>query len=209
MLTPLKKNLLVVIILAFASTISVAEDIDLFAGVAPPSSTDIPNILIVLDNTANWNTAFINEINALSTVLSGLTVNKFRVGLMMFSETGSGNSNPDGGYVRAAIRLIDATNKPIYTNLVNSLDKLGDKSNGGKLGITMAEAYYYFSGASAYAGHNKKKRDYTDNTSGALASNAVYAQSGNALTSPSDTSYESPVSSGCQKNFIIYISYIT
>jgi len=206
MLTPLKKNLLVVIILAFASTISVAEDIDLFAGVAPPSSTDIPNILIVLDNTANWNTAFINEINALSTVLSGLTVNKFRVGLMMFSETGSGNSNPDGGYVRAAIRLIDATNKPIYTNLVNSLDKLGDKSNGGKLGITMAEAYYYFSGASAYAGHNKKKRDYTDNTSGALASNAVYAQSGNALTSPSDTSYESPVSSGCQKNFIIYIS---
>ncbi|MBA3755504.1 MAG: pilus assembly protein PilY, partial [Nitrosomonas sp.] len=156
----LKKYLLNVVILAIFSTVSMAEDIDLFTGVTPPNSTDISNILIVLDNTANWNTAFVNEINALATVLTGLKVDKFRVGLIMFTETGSGNSNPDGGYVRAAIRLMDSTNKSLYQNLVNSLDKVGDKSNGGKLGLTMAEAYYYFYGASAYAGHNKAKRDY-------------------------------------------------
>lgn len=206
MLTSFKKYLLSAVILAIVSTVSVAEDIDLFTGVTPPNSTDIPNILIVLDNTANWNAAFANEVNALATVLSGLKVDKFRVGLMMFTETGSGNSNPDGGYVRAAIRLMDSTNKSLYQSLVNSLDKVGDKSNGGKLGVTMAEAYYYFSGASAYAGHNKAKRDYTGNTTGTSASKAVYALSGNALSSASDSGYENPVSSGCQKNFIIYIS---
>lgn len=206
MLTILRRNLLVVAFLTIISTVSIAEDIDLFTGVTPSGSADIPNVLIVLDNTANWNTAFTNEIHALSTVLSGLAVNKFRVGLMMFSETGSGNSNPDGGYLRAAVRLMNSTNKPIYQSLVNSLHILNDKSNNGKLGLTLAEAYYYFAGANAYAGHNKAKRDYTGNVSGTLASNAIYALSGNALSSSSDTGYESPVSSGCQKNFIIYIS---
>ena len=206
MLISLRKHLLAAIILAAMSTTSTAEDIDLFTGATPPDSTDVPNVLIILDNTANWNNAFVNEIAALSSVINSLTVNKFRVGLMMFSETGSGNGNPDGGYVRAALRLMDATSKPAYQNLVNSLNVLGDKSNNGKLGLTMAEAYYYFAGQSAYAGHNKAERDYAGNTSGTSASNAVYALSGNALSSASDTAYESPVNSGCQKNFIIYIS---
>ncbi|MDE2388957.1 MAG: pilus assembly protein PilY, partial [Betaproteobacteria bacterium] len=206
MLAVFRRNLIVVTFLSIISAASIAEDIDLFTGVAPSSSSDVPNVLIILDNTANWNTAFTNEIHALSTVLSGLAVNKFRVGLMMFSETGSDNKNPDGAYVRAAIRLMNSTNKPIYQNLVNSLHVLNDKSNGGKLGLTMAEAYYYFSGMNAYAGYNKAKRDFAGNTSGTIASNAIYALSGNALSSSSDTVYESPVSSGCQKNFIIYIS---
>jgi len=206
MLAIFRRNLIIVMFLSIISATSIAEDIDLFTGVTPSGSTDVPNVLIILDNTANWNTAFTNEINALSTVLGGLAVNKFRVGLMMFSETGSGNGNPDGGYVRAAIRLMDSSNKPKYQTLVNSLHVLNDKSNNGKLGLTLAEAYYYFSGVNAYAGYNKAKRDYTGNTSGTTASTAVYALSGNALSSSNDTSYESPVSSGCQKNFIIYIS---
>ena len=41
-----------------------AEDIDLFT--QPPSATSgTPNVLILLDNTANWSTAFTNEISAL------------------------------------------------------------------------------------------------------------------------------------------------
>lgn len=206
MRSSLKSCLLVAVVLMVFSRTSAADDIDLFTGVAPVSAADIPNVLIVLDNTANWNNAFVNEIAALSSVLNGLDVGKFRVGLMMFSETGSGNGNPDGGYVRAAVRLMDAGTKPLYQNLVNSLNVLGDKSNNGKLGLTMAEAYYYFAGQNAYAGHNKNKRDFTGNTYGTSASKAVYAHSGNAFTSASDTGYESPVTSGCQKNFIIYIS---
>lgn len=205
MLAPWKKMLLAVIF-AGISAVSIAEDIDLFTGVAPPVAGDIPNVLIVLDNTANWNSAFVNEVAALAAVLNELTVDKFNVGLMMFTETGAGNSNPDGAYVRAALRKMTSANKLKYQSLVNSLSVTGDKSNNGKLGLTMAEAYYYFSGANAYAGHNKLKRDHAGNLSGTAASNAVYALSGNAFDSSSTNQYENPVYSGCQKNFIIYIS---
>ncbi len=201
-----KKNFLAVI-LTVISTAALAEDIDLFVGATPTLAEDAPNVLIIMDNTANWNTAFTNEQLALASVLSGLAQDKFKVGLMMFSETGSGNSNPDGGYVRAALRLMNATNKPLYQSLVGSLHVINDKSNSGKLGLTMAEAYYYFSGASAYAGHNKAKRDYAGNSVGGYpSSNAVYALTGNAFASSSSTIYQNPVNSGCQKNFIIYIS---
>ncbi|MEK6708672.1 MAG: pilus assembly protein PilY [Pseudomonadota bacterium] len=201
-----KKNLLAAILIGI-STAVLAEDIDLFVGAAPPTAADAPNVLVIIDNTANWNTAFTNERAALASVLSGLAQNRFKVGLMMFSETGAGNSNPDGAYVRAALRLMNATNKPLYQNLINSLHVNNDKSNGGKLGLTMAEAYYYFSGANAYAGHNKAKRDYAGNSvAGYLPSNAVYALTGNAFTSSASATYQNPVDSGCQKNFIIYIS---
>ena len=70
---------------------------------SPPfGDTDVPNVLIILDNTANWNSAFTNEMAALSSVVSGLPADKFRVGLMAFTETGSSNSGNDGAYVRAA-----------------------------------------------------------------------------------------------------------
>lgn len=205
MFKPWNKQLLIVILFSW-NTISMAEDIDLFTGVAPIAAGDEPNVLIVLDNTANWNLAFVNEVSALVSVLNGLEDSKFRVGLMMFSETGGGNGNPAGGYVRSAIRLMDASNKATYQNLFSGLDKNGDKSNGGKLGVTMAEAYYYFADEDAFAGHNKEKRDYDGNTSGNAASNAVYALDHNAFDSSSEDEYESPVNSGCQRNFIIYIS---
>jgi len=204
------KYLLITIILAIVSTVAIAEDIDLFAEAPPSDPKDAPNVLIILDNTANWEHAFSNEIKALSTVLGNLKTENgsppVRVGLMMFSETGSGNGNPAGGYVRAAIRSMNETNKPIYQNLINSLHILNDKSNGGKLGMSMAEAYYYFAGMDAYSGHNKLERDYAGNTAGTAASNAIYALNDNAFSSSSDTSYQNPVNSGCQKNFIIYIS---
>lgn len=116
-----------------------AEDIDLFVGV-PSSSTGAPNVLIVLDNTANWNNAFSNEMAALRSVISALPEDKFRVGIMMFTETGGSNSGADGAYVRAALRPMDAANKIAMANLVTSFDKLGDKSNGGKVSLAMQEA---------------------------------------------------------------------
>jgi type IV pilus assembly protein PilY1 len=182
-----------------------AEDIDLFVSTTP-TANDVPNVLIVLDNTANWNTAFANEMTALSTVLSGLDPDKFRVGLMMFTETGGGNSNTDGAYVRAAIRLMDSTNKTKYQQLIQSLHITDDKSNGGKAGLAMWEAYQYFSAGAPHAGNGKNKSDYTGNNSGTTASNAIYSISGNALSAKNATVYNTPIASGCAKNFIIYIS---
>jgi type IV pilus assembly protein PilY1 len=156
-----------------------AEDIDLF--VQPASEVEgLPNVLILLDNTANWNTPFTNEKAALAATVNGLGFNtdgspKFRLGLMLFTETGSGDSNVDGGYIRAAIRDLTSANKTKFVNLVNSLDVLADKSNGGKAGKTMAEAYVYFSGLAPYTGNNKNKTDYTNSVYGTAASKAIYA----------------------------------
>lgn len=182
-----------------------AEDIDLFTGV-DTASADLPNVLIVIDNTANWSTAFTAEMAALASTVSGLENDKFRLGFMMYTETGGGNGNPDGAYVRAAVRTMSATNKGLYENLVLSFDVNDDKSNNGKLGLTMSEVDRYFAGSTAYAGANKVKRDYTGNASGTATDNAVYALSGNALASSAATTYQAPTSSACKKNFVIFLS---
>ncbi|HYG54824.1 MAG TPA: hypothetical protein VD965_05960, partial [Burkholderiales bacterium] len=93
-----------------------AEDIDLF--VSATGSGVNPNILIVIDNSANWASASQHwagglkqgesELRALKTVLnevrdsSSATASKFNLGLMLFTE-GSG-SDIDGAYLRYAIR---------------------------------------------------------------------------------------------------------
>lgn len=180
------------------------SDIDIYSG---SSTTDPPNVLILVDNTANWNTAFTNEIAALVSTINGLPANQFRVGLMMFTETGNPNNNIDGAYVRAAIRNMDTDYKVKFMALLNSLHKLNDKSNGGKAGLTMAEAYYYFTGAAPYSGNQKVKTDYLGNNSGPTpASNLIYQQPNNALQSFAGTAYNSPVVNGCARNYIIYLS---
>jgi type IV pilus assembly protein PilY1 len=183
-----------------------AEDVDLFVGI-PPSTTDVPNVLIIMDNTGNWTSPFAVEKTALVSVLNSLTENKFRVGLMLFTETGGSDSGNDGSYLRAAVRLMDAGTKAKYSALVNSLDVVADKSNSGKIGKALEEAYLYYKGQAPYAGNNKAKTDYIGNTAGTAASTAVYALAGNAMTSKAATVYNSPVLTGsCSRNYIIYIS---
>lgn len=190
-------------LLAF-SLVAAAEDIDLFMN-PTPDSVDKPNVLFIVDNTANWNTAFANEMQALADTFTSLPDGAFRIGIMFAAETGKVDNNVAGGYVRAAIRLMDSGNKTKYAELIKSFDKLDDKGNGGQSSLVMAEAYRYLSGGVPYAGNNKGKTDYTGNTYGTAASKAVYALEGNALASKSATQYNNP-NSGCQKNFIIYIS---
>ena len=181
-----------------------ATDIDIYAGVAAANAA--PNVLIIVDNTANWNTAFSNEMAALIASMNNLPVDRIRVGLMMFTETGGGNSGSDGGYVRSAIRLVNADYKTKFNSLMTSLHVLNDKSNGGKAGLTMAEAWYYFSGLAPNSGNNKVKTDYNGNNTGSAASQAIYALPGNALSSKTASPYASPLLDPCQRNYIIYIS---
>src|SRR5262245_52930550 len=79
-----------------------AEDIDLFVQPAG-AATGIPNVLIILDNTANWSrnvdgqAIVINELDALTTTLAAIPVNDdgtpvMRIGLMLYTETGGGNN---------------------------------------------------------------------------------------------------------------------
>lgn len=200
----LMRRACLLLLLAFATCVR-AEDIDLFVG---RSSTvqAAPNVLIILDNTANWSTPFASEIGALSSVVGALQADQVRLGLMLFTESGGGNSGSDGAYVRAAIRGLSADHKVRFQALVNSLERNADKSNGGKASKAMWEAYQYFSGGTPHAGNNKEKTDYTGNTGGTAASNAIYAQAGNALSAKAATRYVTPVVEGCAKNYIIYIS---
>jgi len=104
-----------------------AADIDIYA--RPPSTTSDPslnpNVLIVVDNSANWAAANQQwpggikqgqaELDAIRNVIGQLGAN-VNVGLMMFT-AGSG-SNHDGSYVRFAIRPMNATNKSALSELI-------------------------------------------------------------------------------------------
>ncbi len=178
------RSLMILSLWLLGLSITRAEDIDIF--LTPPSTAVRPNVLIIIDNTANWNTSFSSEMQALASVVSGLT-DKVNVGVMMFTETGAGNGSPDGGYVRSAVRQMTAANKGNLVTLVNGLNKLNDKSNGSKFSLAMLEAFQYFKGLPAYAGYNKAKKD------------------GAAFVGATST-YASPLNDACQKNFIIVLS---
>ncbi|MDH4378042.1 MAG: PilC/PilY family type IV pilus protein [Ramlibacter sp.] len=180
------------------------SDIDLYAG--QTTSAGAANVLIIMDNTANWSSMFAREMTAVGDTIAALPSNQFNVGLMMFTETGSGNTGADGGYVRAAIRPLDDTYKQRLRSLVTSLSASGDRSNNGKAALSMAEAWYYFASRNAVSGRTKTKTDYRGNTSGSSQSNAIYAMTGNALDAVNATRYNGPTVTNCGRNYIIYVS---
>ena len=205
------KGILSVLVLVFHLPIY-AEDIDLFTGYIP-SENAVPNVLIIIDNTANWNQQMELEFQALASTVENLPDNRFRVGFMTSAETGNPNNNITGGYVRAAVRLMTPANKALYANLARSFDG-DDKGNGGEASLAMAEAYHYFDGGTPYSGNYKVYADFESNIlsldkksrNSTEASKAIYALGDNALESFDGTKYNSPVEEECQRNFIIYLS---
>ena len=102
-----------------------AEDIDIYAKPETTTGSGNPNILIIIDNSANWAAANQgwpdglkqgqSELRAVRTVAAELN-DKVNVGLMMFTN-GTG-SNKTGGYVRFKIRPMTQTNKSAFAELV-------------------------------------------------------------------------------------------
>lgn len=194
-----------------------AEDIDVFSGAA---GGGLPNVLFIIDNTANWNQAFSNEMAALYNTLNNpKMVNsdgsaKFNVGFMLATESGNPNNNVAGGYVRAAIRPLTSATAALYSAMVVNFDKLKDKGNAGYSALEMAEAYYYFTGTAPYAGNSKVKTDFYGNycvgcnlsAAQQAVDNSVYALAGNALSSEYATKYNAPAAGNCGHYYIIYIS---
>ena len=204
----LKKLLLAFGLMAFCATPfavfdPVNDDTDLFRN-NPNIPSERPNVLIILDNTANWNTAFTNEKSALVSVVNSLD-SAFNVGLMLFPETGGGNDSIDGGYVKFAMRQMISANKTALASIVGALDINADKGNNSTIGLAMHEAYLYFGGRTNRASFGKVKTDFTGNT----ANNPLAAALGNSAlpASPGASSlYSSAMSDACQKNYIIFIS---
>jgi type IV pilus assembly protein PilY1 len=102
-----------------------AEDVDLFMGAASPTTGTRPNVLIVIDNSANWSAASQHwaggvkqgqsELRALKT-LAGELSDTVNLGLMLFTP-GSGSNN-DGAYVRYHVRQMTAGNKASLQELI-------------------------------------------------------------------------------------------
>ena len=197
----------------------VNDDTDIF--LANPSFTaSRPNVLIFVDNTANWSasTGAAAPLDskygavkvALQAVLNGVVNDAFNVGLSLFVETGSPNNNTDGAYIRYGVRQMTTANKAQLVTMINGLDNNGDKSNGAVYSLAMAEMFNYYAGLSSRSSHGKDKTDAGGTiyfstgrvalAGSPLASGALPANGGTAQT------FVSPIVDACQKNFIIFIS---
>jgi type IV pilus assembly protein PilY1 len=166
-----------------------AEDTDLFMN-PQFEKTSLPNVLFIVDNSANWTREDDNVKNfdfvqqALSSVFSNLDTSKYNVGFMIAAETGE--SLPKGGYVRFAISEMDEANKNKLNQEILNLDIQKDNSSQSMFAPMLHEAYLYFEGKEAYAGYNKTNRDE------------------NAFETA--TKYKTPKTDPCAKNFIIFLS---
>jgi type IV pilus assembly protein PilY1 len=206
--------------LAVASAAAVrADDTDIFLTPPGAGGSTAPNVLIVLDNSANWSanfdagTKFTAEIGTLAAVVGALS-DKLNVGLMLMDETGAGTSAPtSGSYVRYAVRNMSLANRLALRNLFTNLGQNADKTNNASWGFAMFEAFKYFGGGTgapqntthfgrdAYSGFGQPKRDYPGNP----LANTAGGLPANAFASAMSRTYLSPITDSCQKNYVIFI----
>ncbi len=183
------------------------QDIDIFM-TNPSITAERPNVVIVLDTSANWQSYFASEKSALISVINGLT-DGYNVGLML--NTGG---SIEGSYVRYAVRQMTSTNKSAFSSLINDLTNApatnfaGDKTNNPVPGQSMVEAYRYFKGLASYSAGTHSEHDPRTDYNGNINNSWITSLPGNAFPAAPAVAdnYSSPVSDGCQKNFIIYIS---
>ena len=215
-----------------------AEDIDLFTNPSPDAGV-APNILIILDNSANWarnDQAWAigkqgeAELKALRTIMDDPNMtDKVNFGLMMFT-----SGAPDGGYVRFAIRPMNATNRNAFKELIgtaacvnganslngtpncllNNFNSPTEKTNSASTVYEAAffEAFKYFGGFTDPAHANLDVAGTPVNsTHFGLTRYSVLDPKTDAaaFTSAAKTTYKPPInadgSNSCAKNYIVFI----
>lgn len=182
-------------------------DIDLFTN-NPNSSADNPNILFVLDNTANWSgndqkfpggKQGVAELQSIKIALGALGAKgaNINVGIMAFpaGETGSGTH---GGYIRSAVRPMAPANFATFSALLDHMsanfdDSQRERQNSNLFyGNLMADAHNYFKGLEP------------------IAQSSAVANTGNADPAGYDVNYTKfkapPTGTGCGNNYIVFIA---
>jgi type IV pilus assembly protein PilY1 len=211
------------LLLAFLRSGS-AEDIDIFgqAGVIE----EAPNILFILDNSANWSRAAQQwpapsdtqgeaELLAIASVLANLET-PLNVGLVMLT-----NRNEIGGYVRFGVRpmlLPDGAGvlQPTDANvqLRAMLTEIASKVNDPTEQVPQAqdgyanalyETWLYLQGVNSWAGMDPKADFAGNNTANTVA--ALGLDSGWAYAGSADRSrYNPPIAEGtCGSTYIVFI----
>lgn len=220
-LRKLKLSMLALLAGLFAiSTQAIAEDIDIFVGSSGGTANNA-NVLIVLDNTTNWNrqsqhwpgqiTQAQAEINAIKSVVTSLGTN-VNVGLMMITPSGSGNR---GGYIRSAVKPMTDANKTAFVSLLTTMyNNYNDEgvSSSMNYGNILFDAFKYFGGYTSpahatdgVAGSPTDKTHFGETVFNDLTPTTKADAGGYA--SGGFTSYASPITSAnsCSKSYIIFI----
>jgi type IV pilus assembly protein PilY1 len=187
-----------------------ADDIDIYS--MPNTEGFRPNVLIILDNSANWSAsiptpacdaagAMVRASSpnkeegtkmgaqkcALYKLIASLSVadlGQFNFALMLFNES------PDSsGYPRKAfVNVQSAADKLALLDLISGLGINRDKSNNASTAESFYEAYQWFAGAAVHRGNKTAtKHDAA------------------AFADASKTRYASP-GIGCARNHIIYLA---
>lgn len=210
---------LLVVVAGFACAMDLAgEDTDLFL-TNPNISAEVPNVLIVLDNSSNWSSAdqgwsateissdttcgtaganFVGtkqgnaELCAIYKVVAGLT-DSVNVGLMMYNSL---DSHSSGGFVRFAMRSMNATNRGLLQTAVKSINGTGandingnDRKSAASVGHEeiFNDAFRYFNSLQTFGG----TRDATADT--------------DAYSSTTNFRFANPSTSSCGYDYIIFI----
>jgi type IV pilus assembly protein PilY1 len=134
-----------------------AEDIDIFVGGAGGSSAG--NVLVIIDNTSNWADSAQKwpggevqgqaELEALIAVIPTLN-DSVNVGLMLFNQNGSGTCC-SGGYIRSAMRPMNATNRAALVAELNNIlanfsSPLNKAASNASYSMGLFDAFKYFGG---------------------------------------------------------------
>lgn len=187
------------------------SDIDIYGGT--PASGDVPNVLFILDNSANWNAdnsqpdCFYKENGVLTSVGPTTNSKKFSIeqcalynvidALPTAPTTGAAlfnigfmvfnGSNVDAGArpLKAFTPLTAAGKTALKTVIKNLTD--AQINAGTSFALAMHEAYLYYAGAAPYAGQRSGTPPYD--------SSAFF--NGN---------YVSPSASSCGRNYVIIIA---
>jgi Tfp pilus tip-associated adhesin PilY1 len=187
-----------------------AMDTDIFA--AQNAAGAAPNVLIVLDNTSDWNSNSQHwlpsgtkqgqaEIDAISQVIQQLP-GSINIGVLEFVP-GSGTGSDDGGYVRFAISPMGTgqgstatTNKSNLTTVLGTMYSnfsSSSEENGANVGFgdLMYDAYNYFAGGTPYAASG----DVPSSKADSRGYTTAYSK------------FKSPLSAdtSCASNYIIFI----
>ncbi len=153
------------------SAASRAEDIDLFLE-NQASSVGTPNVLLGIDNSANWNANLyqledgtkVTKKSAVHDALyraftSASFRNRLQAGLMLFA---SGNS-PKGSKIFAGVKKLDETYQNTLASMVYDADsnELLPGTNNAPYALSVNEAYRYFAGLSPRSGLQDGNHDHS------------------------------------------------
>ncbi len=196
--------------LAVATHTARADDIDIYSN--PPADGLVPNVLFIIDNTANWSATITTptcdaaganvkasspnkeegtkmgaEKCALWKLINSMSVadlGQYNLGFMLFNES------PDSaGYPRLAfIHVQSAADKQTILNMIAGLGINADKGNNASTAETFYEAWLWFNSSAVRLGNKTATKNDP-----------------NAFANAAKTLYRGP-GIGCAKNHIIYLA---